>query len=186
MESFKEYSAAGEARKAFLEGNDDDDFVFNYKCGYRPGNWTEDSLPAYIADPNGYAEREAVAYFDNNQEHILSEFLKSDLVASEYKALINNPTLPVHRVKRIMQAMEKTSAKTITVTVRINGTELTFKTEAREFRNDCTSYYSNWHIVAADRREFERVFGRNARYRPEDIVRIEYARSVLYSAESGG
>jgi len=40
-----------------------------------------------------------------------------------------------------------------------------------------------WSIVAADRREFERVFGRGAHYAPEDILRIEYARSVLYESE---
>ena len=184
MENFKMYSAAGAARKAFLEG--DDDFAFNYECPYRPENWTEDSLLEYITDPNGYAEREAAAYFDEKQEDILSEFLMSDMVTAEYGILINNPTLPVHRVKRIIQAMEQTSAKTINVTVRINGTELTFKTEAREFRSDCTSTYSDWNIVASDRREFERVFGQRARYGPEDIIRIEYARSVLYSAESIG
>jgi hypothetical protein len=186
MEHFKKYSAAEQARKAFLEGDSDDDFAFNYECGYRPDNWTEHTLLAYIADPDGYAEGEAEAFFNDNQEAILSKFLMSDIVAAEYSILINNPSFPVHRVKRIMQAMERSSAKTINVTVRINGTELTFKTEADEFRRDCTSSYSNWSIAAADRREFERVFGRSTNYRPEDIIRIEYARSVLYSAESGG
>ena len=185
MEHFKEYTATGKARGAFLDSDSgsDDGFSFSYECRYRPDNWTEESLLLYISDPNGYADMEATAYFEANQEEILSDFLMSDMVAKEYNILVSNPSLPVHRVKRIMRAMNQSSAKTITVTVRINGIEFTFKTDASEFRRDCTSHYSDWNIVAADRREYERVFGRGVRFGPEDITRIEYARSVLYSAD---
>jgi hypothetical protein len=37
--------------------------------------------------------------------------------------------------------------------------------------------------VAADRRKFQELFGRSACFKPEDILRIEYARSVIYEAE---
>jgi hypothetical protein len=57
---------------------------------------------------------------------------------------------------------------------------------AEELRSDCTCYYSDWNIVAADRKEFERLFGRGAHYGPKDILRIEYARSVLYENETAG
>jgi hypothetical protein len=82
-----------------------------------------------------------------------------------------------------MGAMNASSAKTVNVTICKNDIDFTFKAEADQFRRDCESHYSDWNIVAADRREFERRFGRNAHYGPEDILRIEYARSVLYQAE---
>ena len=181
---FQKYTAPGEARKAYLSGeHEDDDFTFTFQCDYTPDNWTEDSLLAYILDPAEYTAAEVVAYMANHQENMLSDFLRADMIAAEYTAILENPLNPIHRVKRIMAAVEASSAKTVTVTVCINDVEFTFKAEARQFCWDCTDHYSDWHIVAANRREFERLFGRNARYGPEDILRIEYARKVIYQAE---
>lgn len=56
------------------------------------------------------------------------------------------------------------------------------KTETGDLRRDCTGGYSHWHMIAADRRRFFECFGRNAEYRPEEILRITYGRSVLYEA----
>lgn len=105
------------------------------------------------------------------------------MVVAAYSAIIDNPANPVHLVKRIIRATSASSAKTVTVTIRKDGVEFTFKTDAGEFRSDCTGHYREWNIMAADRREFERLFGRSAHYGPEDILRIEYARSVLYENE---
>jgi len=182
---FQKHSAADMAREAYLNGDDEDDefFTFTFHCQYDPERWTEDSLLAYILDPAGYVAAEAAAYIENEQEDMLAAFLRADMIAAEYKALMENPLHPVHRVKRIMAAVGASSAKTVTVTVCINDEEFTFKTDAGEFRRDCTFHYSEWHIVAADRREFERRFGRSAHYGPEDILRIEYARKVIYEAQ---
>lgn len=184
LEHFREYSANEKARKAYL--GIDGGFEFMFRCKYRPEQWTEDSLLAYILDPEGYVCIETQKYIDSHQEAMLSDFLQSDMVAAAYKEIIDNPSNPIHFVKRIMRAMSDSPAKTITVTIRKGGVDFTFKTEAREFRSDCVSHYSDWNIVAADRREFERLFGRSSHYGPADIVRIEYARSVLYEKEAQG
>ena len=183
LAQFKEYSAGDHARKAYLSSNEDEAFEFRYVCGYIPDHWTEDSILAYILDPKEYVSAEAKAYIDRHQEDMLSDFLEGDMVAEAYMAIISNLSNPVHRVRRIMRAMADSSAKTVNVTIRKDGRDFTFKTEASQFRSDCNSYYSDWSIIAADRREFERVFGRGAHYRPEDILRIDYARSTIYQAE---
>lgn len=182
---FQKYTAPGNAREAYLSGEyeDGDAFVFTFKCDYSPDNWTEDSLLAYILNPAQYAVTEAAAYMDANQEDMLAAFLRADIVAAEYAAILENPLNPVHRVRRIMRAVGASSAKTVNVTICKDDIGITFKAEAAQFRRDCTDHYSDWNITAADRREFEQRFGRNARYGPEDILRIEYARSVLYQAE---
>ena len=182
LEQYKNYYSKEQARKAYLNSDDenDEDFNFVYRCDYHAERWTEDSLLAYILDPEGYVNAEAKAYIDSHQEAMLSNFLESDMVAAAYTEIIENPSYPVHRVKRIIRAVSASSAKMVTVTIRKAGKEFTFKAEAHQFRSDCTSHYSDWNIVAADRREFERIFGRSAHYGPEDILRIEYARSVLY------
>jgi hypothetical protein len=182
LEHALKYSAPSKARTAYLSGDHDDDerIPLVFRCNYSPERWTEDSLLAYILDPAGYIATEAGAYIESKQEEMLSDFLFADAVAAEYRALVDNPANPVHRVKRIIAAVSGSSAKTITVTIHKDNIDFTFKAEAAEFRSDCTSTYHEWNIKAADRREFERLFGRCAQYGPDDIVRIEYARSVIY------
>ena len=183
LAQFQNYAAEEQARKAYLSSDAEDGFSLTYSCSYQPEHWTEDSMLAYILDPGGYARTEAEAYIDNNQEVILSGFLKCDMAAAACTAIVENPSNPIHRVKRIIQAMSDTSAKTVNVTIRKDGKEFTFKAEAAQFRSDCKNYYSDWNIIAADRRAFEQELGSSTHYGPEDILRIEYARSVLYEEE---
>jgi len=180
LENHIEYNASSEARRLFL--NDDDSKAIAYSCFYDPPCWTEDSLLEYILDPEGYTAREAVIYIGSHQEAILYDFLTADATAAEYRAIVKNLQHQAHRVKRIMQAMSATTAKTVRVTICKNDVEFTFKTEADAFRRDCGSHYSTWKIALADRREFERLYGRSAVYGPEDILLIEYGRSVIYEA----
>jgi len=184
MTYFQNHTAPGNARAEYLSGKygDGEDYAFTFCCKYKPDKWTEDSLLAYILGPEEYITAETAAYIDSHQEDMLSDFLRADMVAAEYAAILENPLNPIHRVKRIMEAVSAASAKTVNVTICINDEEFSFKAEASQFRSDCISYYSDWNIAAADRREFERRFGKNAHYGPEDILRIEYARSVLYQA----
>ena len=136
-----------------------------------------------FVNPDGYVNDEAKVYIDSHQEDMLSDFLESEMVAAAYQEIMDNPVNQVHRVKRIIRALSDSSAKTVTVTIHKNGMDFSFKTEAAQFRSDCKHSYSNWRIAAADRKEFERLFGRGE-YGPEDIIRIEYARSVLYEADA--
>ena len=137
---------------------------------------------SYILDPQGYASKEATDYMEGNQEEMLFDFLCNDVELAEYQALVDDRDNPVHIVKKIMAAMNTTSAKTVNVTICKDGEEFSFKAEAQELRRDCKDYYSTWNIVAADRRKFEQRFGRHAEYYPQEIIRITYARAVLYEA----
>jgi hypothetical protein len=180
LENHMKYGAASEARELFL--HDEGGGAFTYRCPYDPPHWTEDSLLEYILGPEGYTAREAAAYIDGHQDNILYGFLANDATAAEYRAIAENPRHKAHLVKRIMQAVGAATAKTVRVTIRRGGVEFAFKTGADEFRRDCGNYYWSHNIAAADRREFERLFGRGD-YGPEDILRIEYGRKVVYEAE---
>ena len=180
LEYTRKHGAKETARRRYLDTVDFDPPAF--ACNYEPDRWKEDSLLAYILDPEGYAEKEASAYMAQNQENMLHNFLYNDAVMQEYRAILEDKENPVHTVKKIMDAMRATPAKTVNVTVLKEGVEFTFKTETATLRGDCTSYYSTWQIVAADRKKFEQTFGRSAEYRPGEILRITYARNVLYEA----
>ena len=174
------HSAREAARKHYLDTVGFEPPVFC--CNYGPGQWKEDSLLAYILDPEGYAQKEAAAYMAENQENMLYDFLYRDAVLKEYRAILADTENPVHLIKKISAVMAATSAKTVNVTIRKDGTEFTFKTEASSLRGDCGSHYNSYSLAAADRRKFAELFGRSADYTPEEILCITYARNVLYEA----
>ena len=180
LEYIHNYDAKDTARRRYLDTVDFEAQTFS--CHYAPDRWKEDSLLSYIADPEGYAQKQAEDYMAENQENMLFDFLYHDAVLKEYRAILADTKNPVHLIKKISAAMAATSAKTVNVTIRKNETEFTFKTEAFSLRGDCGSHYNSWSIVAADRRKFEELFGRSADYTPEEILRITYARNVLYEA----
>lgn len=180
LEYIHNYDAKDTARRRYLDTVDFEPPVFS--CHYDPDHWKEDSLLSYIADPEGYARKQAEDYMAENQENMLFDFLYNDAVLKEYRAILADTGNPVHLIKKISAAMAATSAKTVNVTIRKNEKEFTFKTEAFSLRGDCGSHYNSWSIVAADRRKFEELFGRSADYTPEEILRITYARNVLYEA----
>lgn len=181
LQNEQNYYAKNTARERFLKTADFEPPAF--RCLYDAESWTEDSLLSYILDPQCYAAKEAAAYMVGNQEEMLFDFLCNDAKLAEYQALLEDTENPVYTVKKIMAAMNNSSAKTVNVTINKDGEEFTFKTEAHELRRDCTSYYNSWNMVAADRRKFEKRFGRHAEYYPKEIVRITYARAVLYERE---
>lgn len=176
----QDYGAKDKARRHFLDTVDFEPPSF--RCFYEPARWTEDSLLSYILDSEAYTDKETEAYIATHQEEMLFDFLCNDAELAEYQALVADTENPVHTVKKIIAAMNTTAAKTVNVTINKDGEEFTFKTEANELRRDCSQYYSSWNMVAADRRKFEERFGRSADYRPKEIVRITYARAVLYEA----
>lgn len=178
LQNEQNYYAKNTARERFL--NTADFEPPSFRCFYEAENWTENSLLSYILDPQGYAAKETAAYMEENQEEMLFDFLCNDVELAEYQALLEDTENPVHTVKKIMTAMSHTSAKTVNVTIQKDGAVFTFKTEAGCLRRDCTSSYNDWEMVAADRRRFQEQFGKYADYFPKEIVRITYARAVLY------
>ena len=78
-------------------------------------------------------------------------------------------------MKAIADAVKDSGAKTVTVTIQKDGAELTFKAAADSLTGR-RGYYSTYYLPAQDRREFERVFGRNANYNAEEIMKITYGK----------
>lgn len=180
LENYQKYYASRHARAAYLAGESPE--TYRFECEYSSELGTEDALLDYIVDPMGYAEREAERFWTdrNNQEKMLLGFLERDALAAEYEKLIADAENPVHTIRRIMEAVTLSGAKTVTVTIRKDGQDFTFKTETSSLRRDCTDTYGTWRIAAADRREFEKRFGRYAEYTPKEIICITYGRKTLY------
>lgn len=188
LQEKREFGAKSAARLRFLEETPQ---PIQFHCGYRviaPEVNRRDSnliknetMFAYLRDPDGYVNQEASKYIRENQEKMLFTFLNNDLLQKEYDSLVSDADDQIHVVRKIMTAMQKEPlAKTVNVTIRKNGKMFTFKANAEQFRMDCSYAYNKNDIVSQDRQEFKFAFGYNASYRPKDIVQITYGRKVLY------
>jgi hypothetical protein len=180
---FTKHIAATAARRAYLGGEDG---AFPYRCEYRPPQWTEEALLDFILDPAQYVQWEAEGYLHGHAEDALLAFLENDVLSEAYRIIIENPRHRAHYIKRIIDAATTTAAKSFRVTIRRDGTELTIKADADQFRRDCEYSYQMYNSPAADRQKFERAFGVRGVYHPEEILRIEYGRTVIYEAEGVG
>lgn len=144
---------------------------------------TEDTLLSYLKSPEDYIKTTAEQYMRDNQEEFLAQFLKKDALLAEYQMLSQDSDTPVYRMRAITDALQKSGAKTVNVTVQKDGVELTFKTSAESLKG-LKSQYSTWYIAPSDRLQFRHLFGAGSDYSAEDIIRIAYGRSTLYEAPS--
>lgn len=178
LQEYQEFGAKAEALRQFFDNTAPDG---QFHSGYAMGDLPEAAFLAYLRDPGGFVQTETEQHLKSHSGSFLLGFMKNDALLAEYQALVQDTGSPIHRMKAITDAVSGCGAKMVTVTVRKAGEELTFKTEADHLKGYHTSY-NTYHIPAADRRGFERLFGRYADYKAEDIVKITYGRNTIYEA----
>lgn len=181
LEDYKKFYLPNRVKKFFLQDGKSEDV--HYECNYELGIWTDKSLLDYISDPIDFIRREAEQYLQTNQEKIFLEFEKNDLLKSELEVLEAMEDGPLHRLRNIIKALGKISARTVNVTLNKAGQEFTFKTKASILRSAPYDNYPLWEMSSEDREEFQELFGRTAEYSPEDIIAISYCRKPIYTAE---
>ena len=130
---------------------------------------TEDTLLSYLKSPEDYIKTTAEQYMRDNQEEFLAQFLKKDALLAEYQMLSQDSDAPVYRMRAITDALQKSGAKTVNVTVQKDGVELTFKTSAESLKG-LKSQYSTWYIAPSDRLQFRHLFGAGSDYSAAGLV----------------
>lgn len=180
LEYYRKRGAKEEAVQ-YLFGHQKPDGQFH--GDYHLAGLTEAKFIAWLQDPEAFVKAEAGRYIENRQETILLAFLKNDALLAEYQTLVQDAGNQIHKMKAITGAVRLCGGKMVTVmvTVRKDDVELTFKTSACALMGYKNSY-STYDIPAADRREFERVFGRYASYTAEDITPVTYGTWTIYAA----
>lgn len=102
---------------------------------------TEDTLLSYLKSPEDYIKTTAEQYMRDNQEEFLAQFLKKDALLAEYQMLSQDSDAPVYRMRAITDALQKSGAKTVNVTVQKDGVELTFKTSAESLKAEVSVFH---------------------------------------------
>ena len=180
LQSYQEHGPKEDSlRMLFGDHTPESKFHSDYAMCEMP----EAAFLSWLQDPDSFIQTEAETYIKSNPERFLLQFLKSEALLAEYQALAGNTGSPIHRMKAITDAINISGAKMVNVTVQKDGEELTFKMDAGRMKGHQT-HYSTYYIPAADRRRFEQVFGRNAGFRAEDVIRITYGRNTIYEAPS--
>ena len=179
LEYHREYTAAKDARRLFLDGELPEDITIQCDYEYDRKNGLNNEILDCIIDNEDFCHWKAVEYFDAEQEQLFVQFLENDATREEMQKIVDNPEHEAHFIKGIMDAMRKAGV-TVMVTTDIDGKVLTFKTQASDLNRDPEGHYYTFNIAAQDRQIFMETYGKNAEYFPKDIVKITYGRAVIY------
>lgn len=179
LAEYLEYGASSEAEDRFFEDRAPDG---QFRSGYTLKELSESAFLSYAQDQEKFIQKEAERYLQDNQEAFLLQFLKNDALMAEYQTLVQDTANPLHRAKAITEAVIGSGAKAVTVTIQKNDQEFAFKVEADHLAGQRSSYNSSRIVAAADRREYERRFGRFVCFKAEEITKITYGKNTIYEA----
>ncbi len=179
LKDYKEYELEDAMRSYFLSGVSSSEV--DYESNYAP-EWHEDRLLDYLEDKEGYIQREVERVWSETQEDIALQVKKIDLIKWWLKNLESKPDSRLHRQRNILRSLRECPAKTVNVTIFKNEEKFTFRTRVNGLNSPAVYSYSSWNMPTKDREHFERRFGNDGWYYPEEIIDISYRGKSLYSA----
>ncbi len=177
---FIEHTAKDHARRLFLSNTEVSDIEYECHCTFN--SITDSEYIRFITDKDSLVKLKAEEYIQKNQEDILAQFFENTALKNELQKIYDDFDNDLYRIKAIMEAVNKSGAKTVNVTVNKDNKDFTFKYEADMLNRDPKGYYMNWAMKSSAEKDFEYFFGRNAHFYPEDITQITYCRNVIYDA----
>lgn len=172
---FEKYDAQSEAVNCYLEDR-------SPMCSHRPRRemLRADKFVRAINHMDDAARDYAAEYVKEHAREINLRIWKAELVEKHLAQIKAAPGEYLTR-KRIAASIPD-DCKTVNVVMNRDGKTLSLKVEARAIRGNRNEYYSTYYMDAASRSEFEKAFGRSENLKPADIIRITYAKRVLYEA----
>lgn len=132
-------------------------------------------------DDEEYVFEWAFDYIQRNKKNI-GEKLKDNDVKNEYLTyIISNKNHPLHKAREIRMSLEKSKASMVHVYIYKNDLVFDFKYDKSSLMYGVSnSYISTYNMPAPDRREYEKLFGKNTDFDFNDIYKIEYRNKPIY------
>jgi len=131
----------------------------------------------FINDHDAFIAEEAQAYINKNARGINLRLWEIGLSQKAYEALEDTPG--EHHLRRAI-AECLGDAKKVTISLLKEGRQFEGKITTDTLRISNNTYYSGYRLDAADRKQFEKMFGRSASIYARDIERITYGKKILY------
>lgn len=177
---FINHTAKERARALFLSEKNASDVLYEYKGNF--GSFTNNNYLEFITNKDWLVKSKGDKYIEENRENILLQLKENEAIKEELQGIYDNPDHELYRIKEIIRAVKKSGAKTVNVTINKNNKEFTFKYNAALLQNDPKGYYHNWGMKTTDEIDFERYFGKEAKFSANDITQISYCRNVIYDS----
>ena len=181
LETFRRNYAPSIAREMFLMGKRCDEL--RYQCNLVTARNSAARMMRYLKYPTQTVEEAAARYWMTGKNGILLELRKNEIIRDAYREIEANPNNPLYKQRAIINAVQKSGAKTVNVSVIKNGESYSFKYSAETLARLSNGEYSEWDIAVKERPGFEELFGKYSCFRPEDIASISYRGKTLYDAD---
>lgn len=182
VNDFLENVANRLARESYINGEKIEDV----KMGFHSGIYglSEVDFISYITNSTKFIKGYSEHYMKNNQDNLTAYVIKDEAIKKEYKKILEDKSNNAHFVKKIIEAVKDSGAKTVNVTILKNNIEFTFKTDSGTLERDHgeNGTYSSYDICAQDRKKYKEMFGWED-YKPEEIAKIVYKKKVIYEKE---
>ncbi len=144
----------------------------------------EKNLISYILTPIKFLDYLLNDYIKNKKDTIISNLLMNDAVQEKYNRLALGNDRNANIVKKIINAVKETGAKTVTIKIEKRGFLFEAKTEVQNLTRDpgADDTYRSYDFCAKDRKRWKEIFGWEG-YKPEEIEKIVYKKKVIYEKE---
>ncbi len=125
------------------------------------------------------AEKIAKRWIKRNIAYISQQRILFGCVRDEFREILNSPNDRIHKIKRLIQALEGNNSRTVKIVLCRNGKVIHTNVRAADICNP-KGCYAVKSLVPKDRGALYRVFGKAAEFWIEDIQSVSCGRELLY------
>ena len=180
-EEYQEVDADKTARRMFLSGQTSDEV--EYTCGFTLDKASTKLVLDYLRTPHAVVEGLGNEYLSSCSDDIVFDLLSNELLKEYLRDYEEAEDSPLLRQKEIIDAVNKSGAQTLSVTVQRDDIALTFKYPARYFKMTSMQSYSAWDIPSKEHHDFYEAFNNSHCFMPEEITDISFRGKSIYSAD---
>lgn len=184
LDQFKEYYAENTVRQLFLDGKTSEDVKFN--CEYSVGRFEEAQMIRYLKYPTATVEEAATQYWQTHQDDMLLDMYMNEHIKDGLEKFEAKEDSIYHRQRNIIEAINKSGAKTVGITIQREDETFSFRYPAFNLGSNTFAEYNVWDIPQKDRENLKNMFEEGSRFYPQEITAITFRGKTIYEAEPFG
>lgn len=124
-------------------------------------------------------EKIAKRWIKRNIAYISQQRILFGCVRDEFREILNTPNDRIHKIKHLIQALEGNNSRTVKIVLCRKGKVIHTNALAEDICNP-KGCYAVKSLAPKDRGALNRVFGKVAEFRIEDIQSVSCGRELLY------
>lgn len=166
------------AENYYLQGRNLADIKFEPKISLET-SFSDTMYLLFLEYGEQVVEKIAKRWIKRNIAYISQQRILFGCVRDEFREILNTPNDRIHKIKRLIQALEGNNSRTVKIVLCRNGKVIHTNVRAVDICNP-KGCYAVKSLVPKDRGALYRVFGKAAEFRIEDIQSVSCGRELLY------